>query len=179
MTRITDAPTIIAAPNPTAPRKLKQAPRTHSRLTQHNIPGSTLPIVNLANRRNVATTPPLSAPNPIGPRRSPRNVPRTGPTTPHTVPLIPIKGGGRTRSYIRKEAINFLTDCVKRGFPDLCTPAPIPPESDTTSNFDFRQVATPMVHPTTGETISSYKRLKDNPATAEIWQTALAKTLVE
>ncbi len=30
----------------------------------------------------------------------------------------------------------------------------------------------PMVHPTTGETISSYKRLMHDPATVEVWQTA-------
>jgi hypothetical protein len=29
-----------------------------------------------------------------------------------------------------------------------------------------------MVHPTTGEMISSYKRLMHDPVTAEIWQTA-------
>ncbi len=33
----------------------------------------------------------------------------------------------------------------------------------------------PMVHPTTGETISSYKKLKHDPATTEIWQTAFGK----
>jgi hypothetical protein len=33
----------------------------------------------------------------------------------------------------------------------------------------------PMVHPTTGETISSYKKLMNNPATMEIWQTAFGK----
>ncbi len=33
----------------------------------------------------------------------------------------------------------------------------------------------PMVHPTTGETISSYKRLMHNPAMSETWQTAFGK----
>jgi hypothetical protein len=32
-----------------------------------------------------------------------------------------------------------------------------------------------MVHPTTGETICSYKRLMHDPATAETWQTAFGK----
>jgi hypothetical protein len=32
-----------------------------------------------------------------------------------------------------------------------------------------------MVHPITGETISSYKRLMKDPATAEIWQTEFGK----
>jgi len=32
-----------------------------------------------------------------------------------------------------------------------------------------------MVHPTTGETISSYKQLMHDPNTAEIWQPAFGK----
>ena len=32
-----------------------------------------------------------------------------------------------------------------------------------------------MVHPVTGRTISSYKKLMHDPATAEVWQTAFGK----
>ncbi len=32
-----------------------------------------------------------------------------------------------------------------------------------------------MVHPTTGETISSYKKMMHDPATVEIWQPAFGK----
>ena len=32
-----------------------------------------------------------------------------------------------------------------------------------------------MVHPTTGETISSYKKLMNDPAAMEIWQIAFGK----
>jgi hypothetical protein len=32
-----------------------------------------------------------------------------------------------------------------------------------------------MVHPVTGETISSYKKLMKDPVTAETWQTAFRK----
>jgi hypothetical protein len=39
----------------------------------------------------------------------------------------------------------------------------------------FEHYANPMVHPVTGETISSYKKLMHNPATAEIWQTEFVK----
>jgi hypothetical protein len=41
--------------------------------------------------------------------------------------------------------------------------------------LDLQQIATPMVHPTTGETISSYKQLMHDPDTAEVWQTAFGK----
>jgi hypothetical protein len=33
----------------------------------------------------------------------------------------------------------------------------------------------PTVHPTTGKTISSYKKLTHDPATSKIWQTAFGK----
>ncbi len=39
-------------------------------------------------------------------------------------------------------------------------------------------LAMPMVHPITGETISSYKRLMHDPTTAETWQMAFRKFLV-
>jgi hypothetical protein len=35
--------------------------------------------------------------------------------------------------------------------------------------------ALPVVHPVTGKTISSHKKLMNNPAMAEIWQTAFGK----
>jgi hypothetical protein len=35
--------------------------------------------------------------------------------------------------------------------------------------------ANPMVHPITGKTISSYRKLMKDPATAEVWQTAFGK----
>jgi hypothetical protein len=44
---------------------------------------------------------------------------------------------------------------------------------DTIPNY--AHYASPMVHPTTGETITSYKRLMNDPTTAKIWQTAFGK----
>jgi hypothetical protein len=41
--------------------------------------------------------------------------------------------------------------------------------------LNHEQVAMPMMHPITGETISSYKRLMHDPATAETWKTAFRK----
>ena len=174
ITRITDAPPIITAPNPTAPRKLKMTARTHSRLTRRNIPGSTPHIVNTEKRRHVEppTTP---TPPTTGPRRSPRKLTDPASTTPRKVRFIPIAGGIRARNIISQEAVNFLTECVWEKSPDLYTPTKLRPNKNTTSTFDFQQVAMPMVHPTTGETISSYKRLMHDPATAEIWQTAFGK----
>jgi hypothetical protein len=70
LTRITDAPPIITALNPMAPRKLKKMKRMHSRLTRNNIPGGVPPIVNIRNHCciEVPTTPATPT---ISPRRSP------------------------------------------------------------------------------------------------------------
>jgi hypothetical protein len=40
---------------------------------------------------------------------------------------------------------------------------------------DMEHYANPMVHPVTGHTISSYKKLMHDPAMAEVWQTAFGK----
>jgi hypothetical protein len=48
LTRISNAPSIIAAPNPTAKRVLKLTKQAHSRCMGNNIPGSVPPITNTA-----------------------------------------------------------------------------------------------------------------------------------
>jgi hypothetical protein len=42
-------------------------------------------------------------------------------------------------------------------------------------HLQFKYFANPMVHPVTGKTISSYRKLMQDPATAEVWQTAFGK----
>jgi hypothetical protein len=56
----------------------------------------------------------------------------------------------------------------------MFTPTKLRPKSTPTC-FDFQQVAMPMVHPTTGKTINSHKRLMHYPATSKTWQTAFGK----
>ena len=45
----------------------------------------------------------------------------------------------------------------------------------TTPDIDFKHLVMPMLHLVTGETISSYKKLKNDPATAETRMTAFSK----
>ena len=52
------------------------------------------------------------------------------------------------------------------------TPQSLKPSGVTHGPMRFEHYANPMVHPITGETISSYKKLMHDPATAEVWQTA-------
>jgi hypothetical protein len=158
--RITNAPPIMAAPNPTNKRVLKTKRRSHVRLTRNNIPGSVPAITREASCRPNPLNPP-----PTGPRRSPR-IPK--------VRFGAIPGGLRSRNLISQEAINFLTDSVWSKSPDVFTPDKLKPKH-APSCLNQEQVAMPMIHPTTGETISSYKKLMHDPATKDIWQRAFGK----
>ena len=51
----------------------------------------------------------------------------------------------------------------------LASPAP------TSPSINFEHYANPMAHPVTGKTISSYFKIMNDPATAEVWQTAFGK----
>jgi hypothetical protein len=88
--------------------------------------------------------------------------------------FVLIDRGLQRHNMISQEAINFLTECVWANSPDIFTPSKLHPTAAPTC-LDLKQVAMPMAHPTTGNTISSYKKLMHNPATAETWQTAFGK----
>jgi hypothetical protein len=61
--RVTDAPAIMAAPNPTTKRTLRLTPQSHLRQTRKNIPGSVPPITRV-NRRHVPIEPSTPTPPP-------------------------------------------------------------------------------------------------------------------
>ena len=58
--------------------------------------------------------------------------------------------------------------------PRAFTPRKLIPPTYTEST-NFAHFVAPMIHPTTGEIISSYKRLMHDPATAKVWQMAFGK----
>ena len=53
------------------------------------------------------------------------------------------------------------------------TPKKLRPKEATP--IDFAHYAMPMTHPITGESIGSYTRLMNDPATSETWMTAFGK----
>jgi hypothetical protein len=61
LTRITDAPHIMAAPNTTQKRTLKLTKWTHSRRTKNNVPGS-VPLITPTALRCLV---PVPTPNPV------------------------------------------------------------------------------------------------------------------
>ena len=72
-----------------------------------------------------------------------------------------------------RHAINVLTLQEKASFNAIHVPTKLMCEASIP--IIFEHYANPMMHPVTGKTISSYKQLMNNPATAEVWQTAFGK----
>ncbi len=174
--RMSNAPPIINAPNLTTKRALKSTKQVHQRITQNNIPGTAPPITSTIPQHPIPTA---TAAMPV--QRSPRlgkTAQRIHDTRlPKRIPkvrFVPINGRLQNHNVISQQAINFITDEVWNNSPQHFTPAKLPPKEDATV-ANIEHLAMPMVHPTAGETISSYKKLMNNPATMEIWQTAFGK----
>ncbi len=118
--RVTEAPPIMVAPNPTTKRVLKLTKRTHSWLTCNNTPSSG-PVIT----QSLSTRHPLPIPIPTQPVTALlRWLPRTAP--PLTLQRIPrvcfqaIPGGGvHNSTMISQEAINFLTKCIWAKSPNI------------------------------------------------------------
>ena len=89
-------------------------------------------------------------------------------------PYVPIPDGAQRR-MITRHAINSLTETEKDSCQRAFTPTRLLPPVVIKDPSHMEHFCSPMVHPITGETISSYKKLMHDPATAETWQTAFGK----
>jgi hypothetical protein len=104
------------------------------------------------------------------PRRSKRNaIPAKPPQTYTAIPR-----GARQR-LVTQQAINVLTIQEEVSLDTMYTLQAMMNECTQVLPKMFEHFASPMVHPLTGETISSYKKPMSDPATAEIWKTAFRK----
>jgi hypothetical protein len=168
--RITDAPPIMQSRNPTAKRRLHENPRIHQRVTRHNTPGG-LPLItrqakdtnNKAQglRRSMQICPAIaSSPSPVA--------------APPKATSRPIPSVARQR-IVTQQALNVMTIQQQVATNAAFTPSALTPHGVTHRPMKFEHYANPMVHPIMGETISSYKKLMHDPATAEVWQTAFGK----
>jgi hypothetical protein len=111
--RITDAPPIITAPNPTTKGALKVAPHTHRRCMQNNRPGSFPLISHVRNGVVITTTPEATLASHCSPGMT--TAMRTALKLTKCIPrvhFVPIPSGLQSHNIISQEAINFLTKCV-------------------------------------------------------------------
>jgi hypothetical protein len=81
--------------------------------------------------------------------------------------------GGAQQRIITQYAINILTLRKQASFSTIHPPHALMKHAKMQVNMEH--YANPMVHPITGRTISSYKKLIQDTATAKLWQTAFGK----
>ena len=168
----TSTPATIAANDPTGKRALRTTKRTHKRTTRANTPGRLpsivrtnmprpLPIFQIEPEMPLTFTTPV-APRPTLSRATPR---RSGRLNSNHLPDF------RNVSFISQEAINFLVDA------NPITPEPFVPLHlrDSYTARDIALYGFAMVHPVTGEHITSYRKLMNDPVTSEVWMTAFGK----
>jgi hypothetical protein len=171
--RITDAPPIMQVRNPTSKRVLKSTPRIHRRSTWNNI------LVGVPLIRRLHPIPggdtPEQLPMMIIAPPSQRHLLRTH-QEPMTLPTtrwpLPLQG---TQCILMRQVMNVLTIKEKATFNAMFTPHDLMQHAVLPFAHHFKHYANPMVHPMTGETISSCKKLMHNPTSADIWQTAFGK----
>jgi len=180
--RVSDALHTMIANNPTSKRIMQNKTRTHQRATRRNMPGA---LPHIVRPLNPSTEVPFKIPHIIGeiPKSAKahtveqRRVRKAAmKSTPRRSTRLPNKDNHiqfRNSRIISQEAINLLLldDLENDTTPYI--PTKLLPKTATPTNFEH--YAMPMVHPVTGETISSYKKLMKDPVTAETWQTAFGK----
>ncbi len=165
---ITDAPNIMQSQNPTAKRALKKTARLHRQVTRNNTPGI-VPVPTLIEPV-LPLFPKVRFIEDGPPRRSKRNaIPAKLPQMYRAIPR------GAQQRLVTQQAINVLTIQEEVSLDTMYTPQAMINEEAQVLPTMFEHFASPMLHPMMGETISSYKKLMNNPAMAEIWQTAFSK----
>jgi hypothetical protein len=99
--------------------------------------------------------------------------------TPQTFPKVTItpvpEGVQASAQLVSQQALHAMTMNKALHAPDLFTPQSITNKSYKGLVPNYAHFALPMVHPTTGETINSYKCSMHDQATVEVWQTAFGK----
>jgi hypothetical protein len=86
---------------------------------------------------------------------------------PHVLP------SGAHHHLVMQQAINVLTFQEQASFSMVQTSRALMKYAQRSLHFEY--CASPMVHSVTGQTISSYKKLMNYPATAEVWQMAFGR----
>lgn len=171
------APAIMKTRDPTARRNLILTKRSRCRTTRNNAPGAVPPITRDAGptiipdyvaQNHAATKLKL--------RRSLRLIGNTPAKKRVTFTSIHGPHTSRARSnIISQQALNTMMMKEALYPPSVFSPSNLILPAFVDKIPNYAHYASPMIHPTTGETITSYKRLMNNPETAEIWQTAFDK----
>eukprot|EP00804_Cyclotella_cryptica_P022286 CCRYP_018107-RA/>CCRYP_018107-RA protein AED:0.34 eAED:0.44 QI:0/0/0/1/0/0/3/0/606 len=163
--RVGEHPTVTTSTNPMDPRELRVKPRTHQRTMRHNVPNSLPPISNPVNEDT--------------PRCSMRLASDDAPILPvHTVPSserLPM----HSPNIIAFQAVDHVTNSVYNDSNMAWHPRAFltssPSDLAVRADADIHHMCAGVVHPTTGETITSYKKLIACPLLQDVWTTAFGK----
>ena len=155
--RISASPPVPSSTNPTLPSVIKKAPRTHRRITRRNVPG---------------TVPPITSPTPPPLRRSPRLNPTLAAVIEEVAPTAVCLLNPRS---ITNHAVNALTERVYYSDDNKWIPSTLQRVSPTNPLPDLQHFAAPVVHPVTGETIQSYKKLSQDEVLGPTWRRGFGK----
>ncbi len=79
----------------------------------------------------------------------------------------------RNPRIVSREALAHLL--IHESAADMLSFTPTKVRRDVGPSQDFAHYAMPMIHPITGKSIGSYKRLMQDPTTAKTWMTAFRK----
>ncbi len=162
--------------NPTSMRILQTKPRTHLRKTQANTPGALPKIMQatLIEPLPATTSPPMPSTKHIhiAAIHEAQIMSTKSTKMPRRSNRLALLRSRNTR-LISQEAIAHLLIMEQTKDELPFTPSNLhkyrpPPQ-------DLEHYAMPMIHPITGKSISSYKRLMNDPVTADTWMTAFGK----
>eukprot|EP00804_Cyclotella_cryptica_P022477 CCRYP_015112-RA/>CCRYP_015112-RA protein AED:0.28 eAED:0.23 QI:0/0/0/1/0/0/2/0/681 len=163
--RVVEHPTVTTSTNPTDPRSYARHLERTTAPRRNNVPHSLPPIVNPANKGT--------------PRRSLRLASDETPILPvNTVPSserIPL----HSPNIIAFQAVDSITNTVHNDSNRAWQPSAFltssPSDLATKLDADIEHMCAGVVHPTTGETITSYKKLIACPLLRDVWTTAFGK----
>eukprot|EP00804_Cyclotella_cryptica_P006990 CCRYP_007118-RA/>CCRYP_007118-RA protein AED:0.30 eAED:0.30 QI:0/-1/0/1/-1/1/1/0/515 len=163
--RVVEHQTVTTSTNPTDPKQLHATPRTHQRTTRHNVPNSLPTIINPVNEHT--------------PRRSMQLAPDDAPILPvYTVPSserLPM----HSPNIIAFQAVDHITNTVYNDSNAAWHPCAFltssPSDLAVRADTDIDHMCAGVVYPTTGETITSYKKLIACPLLRDVWTTAFGK----
>ena len=82
---------------------------------------------------------------------------------------------GAQHHLVTQQAINVLTISKQANFQKDFPPTALVKHALVPFVHKFEHFPNPMIHPVTGETIFSYKKIMNDPATAEVWRTSFGK----
>ncbi len=139
--------------NPMAKRAVKTTPMVHQGLTRNNTPGG-VPLIQRARNHTVIDNDDAT--------------PAVATQTRSTIPMA-------QSCLVAQQALTALTIWEAIILLPAYTPCIFRNATPPLPHIDIEHYSNPMVHPVMGKNISSYKKLMNNPANAEVLQTAFGK----